>query len=417
MERSMIALLVCLLCSNIVTGNTDDWPMFQHDPQHSGYSSSPMPESLKEVWANESYCGSSGGEVTGLAISGDSVYVTHFACFSALDIRSGSVIWSDHGVYILSNFPAISNDRLFISHSALIRCFDAETGEELWKLTEGLLDFTSSPIAIENYVIVGGGYPLHVFPSTPESRRAEARAREYARRVMCLDSGTGRIMWEFYLNDYADSSPAYFDGRVYVNDGSSHVYCLDVQTGALIWKRETEWNSSSSLSLDGERIFAGTSMGIICLKLETGEILWRFESDNKISHTPAVAYERVFAGDRDGVLYCLNAETGKLIWKMETKSIISSSIIVADKKVAFGTGDGKLYIIKIGSGKICESLDLGDSEITAFALSDGKLFVGQENGRISCFEGSAHISLTPFVIIFVIIVLLVLINIWYRKKT
>ncbi|MBU7017315.1 MAG: hypothetical protein HXS44_07375 [Theionarchaea archaeon] len=56
MKWIMTALLICLLYGSTLPGNTDDWPMFQHDPQHSGYSSSPMPESLKEVWTNESHC-------------------------------------------------------------------------------------------------------------------------------------------------------------------------------------------------------------------------------------------------------------------------------------------------------------------------------------------------------------------------
>lgn len=416
MERSMTALLVCLLCSSIFAGNTDDWPMFQHDPQHSGYSFSRMPVHLREVWANESYCESSGGGVLSLAISEDRVFVINHACLSVLDVTSGSVIWSDQFVYAFSNFPAIGNSRLFLSDSSVIRCFDVDTGEELWKLLVKSLSFSSSPIVIDKYVIVGGGYPWHSFPSTPETREEEARAWGYARRMMCLDSETGRIIWEFYLDNSASFSPAYFDRRVYTNDGSKHVYCLDIQTGELIWKREIEWNNTSHLSLDGERIFAGTSGGVICLKSETGEILWKFECDNKISETLAVAYSKLFTVDRDGVLYCLDAGTGELIWKMETESRISSPIIVADKKVAFGTGDGRLYIMKVGSGKICESLDFGDSEVTGLALSDEKLFVGQKNGRISCFEGSTHINVTPAVFILVLAVLLISISIWYRWK-
>ena len=435
MKWSMTVLFVCLLYGSTHEGNTDDWPMFQHDPQHSGYCISPMPESPEEVWTSESYCMVNFEEVWTqvnenysrydlgsqrvryLAVSEDRVFVTDLYCFSVLDVNNGSVIWSDRFLgHVYSNFPAIGNDRVFRSDGSTIRCLDADTGEELWTHLVRFLNFTSSPIVGDKNVIIGGGGYMLINPPSSETERDQARARTYARRIMCLDAETGKIVWEFYLDDLASFSPAYFKGRVYTNDGSNHIYCLDVQTGDLIWKRRIEWNNSSHLSMDGERIFVGTSGGIICLKSETGEIIWRFECDNMISETPAVAYNKVFAGDRKGILYCLDAETGKLIWKMETGSTISSPIIVADKKVAFGTDDGTLYIVKASSGRICESLDLGDG-ITGLALSDGKLFIGQENGRVSCYEGSTPKNLIPVAFIFILSVVLIFISVWYQRKS
>ncbi len=394
MKWRMTALLVCMLYGSTLAGETDDWPTFQHDPQHSGYSFSPMPEFPEEVWSNESHCDGNSGSVLHIAISEDRVCVINYVCLSVLDINSGSVMWSLQYPMVSASFPAIENNKLFLSELDLVRCFNVDTGEELWKFYMGNLGFSCPPIAVSKFVIVGGGHS----------------------KITCLDSETGKNMWTFYPDTFASFSPAYLNGRVYVNDGIGHVYCLDIQTGDLIWKREMGRNSSSHLSLDGERIFVGTSEGIICLESETGEILWRFECDDKICETPAVAYNRVFAGDRAGVLYCLDAENGGLIWKMETESSISSPIIVADKKVAIGTDDGMLYIVKAESGKICESLDFGDNGIRGLALSDGKLFIGQENGRVSCFEGTVHTNLTLAVFILISAVLLISMSIWFRRK-
>ncbi|MBU7045361.1 MAG: PQQ-binding-like beta-propeller repeat protein [Theionarchaea archaeon] len=419
MKWSITALLICLLYGSTLPGNTDDWPMFQHDPQHSGYSSSPMPESLKEVWTNESHCmnTSTSGDVLCIAISENRVCVINYVCLSVLDVYTGSVIWSIQWPMVDANFPAIENDKLFLSDLSLILCFNADTGEELWKHVVRLLPFTSSPLAVDKFVIMGGGEGgLFINPTNSEIERDLARARVYARRIMCLDAETGNIVWEFYLDDLAYFSPAYFKGRVYTNDGSNHMYCLDAQTGDLIWKKRIGWENSSHLSMDGEKIFVGTTGGIICLKSETGEIIWRFECDNIISEPLAVAYNKVFAGDRKGILYGLDAKTGELIWKMETGSTISSPIIVADKKVAFGTDDGILYLVKAGSGRICESLDF-DSGITGLALSDGKLFIGQENGRVSCYEGSTPKNLIPVVFILILSVVLIFISVWYQRKS
>jgi hypothetical protein len=51
MKWRLTILVTWLLCTGIVAEGTDDWPVFQHDPQHSGFSSSTMPTSLREVWA------------------------------------------------------------------------------------------------------------------------------------------------------------------------------------------------------------------------------------------------------------------------------------------------------------------------------------------------------------------------------
>ncbi|MBU7045362.1 MAG: PQQ-binding-like beta-propeller repeat protein, partial [Theionarchaea archaeon] len=367
-------------------------------------------------WTSVNHCGLIGGRILALAVSEDRVFMIGQVCLSVLDFNTGSVIWSIQWPIVCDNFPAIENNNLFLSDSGLILCFNADTGEEIWKHVVRLLAFTSSPIAVDEYVIVGGGGVSLVNPPSSETERDQARAIYYKRRIMCLDAETGNIVWEFYLDDSASFSPAYFEGRVYTNDGSNHIYCLDVQTGDLVWKRKIEWNNSSHLSLDGERIYVGTSGGIICLKSETGKIVWRFECDNKVSEPPAVAYNKVFAGDRKGILYCLNAETGELIWKMETESTISSPIIVADKKVAFGTDNGTLYLVKAESGKICESLDF-DSGITGLALSDGKLFIGQHNGRVSCFEGSTSRNFFPVVFILILSVVLIFISVWYQRKS
>jgi outer membrane protein assembly factor BamB len=393
MKWSMTALLICLLYGSTLPGNTDDWPMFQHDPQHSGYSSSPMPESLGEVWTTVNHCRLNGGRTLALAVSENRIFVVDLMCLSVLDVNTGSVIWSMQMTKLFSNSPAIENNRLFLFDPGVIFCFNADTGEELWRVSVKSLGINSSPLALDKFVIIEGDY-----------------------KIVCLDAETNKIVWEFYLDDYFSFSPAYFEGRVYTNDGSNHIYCLDVQTGDLIWKKRIEWNNSSHLSLDGERIYVGTTGGILCLKSETGEIIWRFECDNIISEPPAVAYKKVFAGDRKGILYCLNAETGELIWKMDTGSTISSPIIVADKKVAFGTDDGTLYLVKAESGRICESLDF-ESGITGLALSDGKLFIGQHNGRVSCYEGSASKNLIPVVFILILSVVLILISVWYHEKS
>jgi outer membrane protein assembly factor BamB len=409
-KLGMVALVICLLSMTSTTEGADNWPMLQHDPQHTGYSPSNMPQYLRKVWAYEKY----GEPEAYFSVSKENLVVVQMSSISSLGINNGSVLWSmkpKNG--ILWNFPAIANNRIYIGVTEEILCLDADTGKILWNHEVRFLDFASSPIFIGEHVIIGGGDTQTPFQYSQKNVKALEHALKHAKRLLCLNAKTGEVLWEFYAADIVDATPAYFNGRVYINDGDRNIYCLNEQTGNLVWERKIEQTTCSSLSLDGKRIFVGTSEGIVCLKLETGDILWKFNCENSISETPAVAYDKVFSGSFDGTFYCLNAEDGKLVWKIETgtgipkpKNRISCPAVVADGKVAFGTGSGLLYIVDAKSGKIYESLDLGESSVTALSLSNGKLFVGQENGKITCFEGSESEGLSSGIFTGIVIALL-----------
>jgi outer membrane protein assembly factor BamB len=359
-----------------------------------------MPESLRLVWMNEN----SYQIALSLAASRGTLFASGFSSFSALDINTGSVI-QHYEVTHFQGFPAVKDNRVYLNVTGGVYCLDVDTGKVLWSHQVEFFDFLSYPIVIDGKVVVGGGRPVESFPPNSQSTERLKRAWEYTKKVMCLDAETGELIWEFYAKGRTVYSPAYFDGKIYVNTESSFLHCLDAETGELIWEKIIDWNSCVPLSLDGERIFVGTYEGILCLDIETGETLWKFNSKSNIFRTPVVAYNNVFAS-ADEILYCVDAEIGNVIWELKVESPISTPIIAADKKIAFGTAHGVLCIVNAKSGEISEPVDLHYvaeshmNEITSVILSDGKLIVGQGGGRITCFEGSDH-NLTTFILIFV----------------
>ena len=322
MKESMVILMVCLLLSWVTAEGSDDWPVFQHDAQHSGHSSSSMPESLRVMWVKESPAKGCGPGLF-IIVSGEKLFAANVENLSVLDVNTGSVVWSYSPSLVSLRFPAVGNNKVYLNQDMEIVCLDADTGEELWSHFIELLSFSSYPVVIDGNIVTGGGYTYEDLPLgewTPENIERIERARHLACRVMCLEGGTGEILREFYTADFAVYSPAYLDGKIYVNNGS-YVYCLNAQTGEQIWKKDIEWVSTSSLSLDQRRIFIGTGQGIVCCDRESGETSWKFECRNDICSTPVAAYNRVFVS-LDSAFYCLNAETGKQIWNMEVESPI-----------------------------------------------------------------------------------------------
>jgi outer membrane protein assembly factor BamB len=389
MKWSLLIVLICLLCSSI-TEDARHWPMFQHDPQHSGYSPSRIPESLRQLWVNEQF-----GEpiLRNLVTSGGILFASGYSSGYMIDIDTGAMIQQCSEIRAGFMVPAIENNKMYINAHSWVYCLDVDTEKMLWYHYVKYLDFLSYPIVVDGHVFIGGGQPIEDIPRNSESTELLDRARRYARRVMCLDAETGEVIWKFFADGRTEYSPAYFDGKIYVNT-SQYVYCLGAETGELVWKNMMEWTGSSSLSLDAKRIFIRAREGLICLDIETGETLWTFRSESTLFRTPSVAYNKVFVS-ADDMLYCLSAETGEVIWELRTESHVTTPLVVADKRAAFGTASGNLYVVHAESGEVSDSCDLAYgtedyvSEITTVVLSDGKLIAGQCGGKITCFEESA----------------------------
>jgi outer membrane protein assembly factor BamB len=356
--------------------------MYQQNPQRTGLSPFSMPESFTTAWVFEG----DNKLNAHFVVSGEKIFVVHNFSLSALDINTGSVLWNTSIFVTFGSYPAVAHNKIYISASGALICYDADTGDILWNYEVPLLDIRSFPIVIDDKVFVGGGDTNNPSNWNQETKKALERAKKHARQVLCLNAETGDIVWEFYAQNITSYSPAYYDNKIYINDGFRNIYCLHGCTGKLLWEKELEWTTFSSLSLDKKRIFVGTGTGIACLDIKTGDVIWHFDCGEIVFETPAVAYNKVFFGTPQGIFYCVDAETGALIWKIETKNRISTEAVVADKKVVFGTGEGIVYIAETESGEICQSFQLDGKGITALALSEKKLFVGEEDGVITCFE-------------------------------
>jgi outer membrane protein assembly factor BamB len=401
MKSTCAVLLLCCLCG-IAAPGVDDWPMLQHDLQHTGFSSSRVPTHLREVWMHKE-CE---GPEARIVISEGKLFVTGSYIIYALDTEDGSLIWSyelERKWMRLLAPPVVADNRVYTGAPTTILCLDATRGTLLWNYDVDPIILHSAPIVIGSYFVMGcGGLPLE--PGLKDSRR-----------LLCLNAQTGELIWDFYMNDAASYSPAYYEGQIFVDDGYKDIYCLDLETGALIWKIERNSVSSSGITLDGERIFLGDQTGIACLELQTGDLIWHFDCGNGLGENPAIGNGRLFFGCSDGVFYCLDAEKGELLWKIESEKRTACPPIIADNKVVFGNVDGMLYIVDSKSGKICETADFGVNGVMSLAISDGRLYVGQDDGTIICFE-EPPFRKEVFILSAAALALIFIVVFWYRRR-
>jgi len=86
------------------------------------------------------------------------------------------------------------------------------------------------------------------------------------------------------------------DGLLYVGDLGGTVHCLDVATGAHVWKHETNEAIWGSVLLAGDRLYVGTEDGSMSV-LRAGrrkEALARIEMDAPIYSPPALIGDALY---------------------------------------------------------------------------------------------------------------------------
>ncbi len=172
-------------------------------------------------------------------------------------------------------------------------------------------------------------------------------------RAMCISLSNGAEIWQTPINQSGEagrslSSPFWYEDKIYV--GGDHVYCLDDETGAVIWSYDGAPSNNYSYTPNAFKVYEGkvycTSVtGVFaCLDADTGAELWTYVYENS-EMFPATDGERVYFPSRFN-FYCLDCSDGSLVWTQplpEGGVAWSGPTIVGDRVYQNGWTPGVLY--------------------------------------------------------------------------
>jgi len=318
----------------ITSSGGEDWPMFRHNPAHTGFSTSNTPDNKRVSWKFNIRA-----SIAGVVAANNKVYVA-VECdgtygdegLYCLDANHRSLWRWSHSFRHRCN-PAIYGGRVYIVEYKTVYCLSADYGYDVWSY--------NYPCADSRYVgdpVVANGKIYFSFPTDDENK---------AFNVICLNAEDGAFIWkcDFETEEsIGDSSVAVSNGKVYVTLEGECFYCLDAENGDTIWSYETSCISPSS-AISNNRVYFGavdSDKGkIYCLNAENGYFVWSYEFNkdpdlwNLISAgSPAVAYGKVYVGTygEDGnQFHCFDAESGETIWSINKS--IGDYPVIADGKV------------------------------------------------------------------------------------
>ena len=271
--------------------------------------------------------------------------------------------------------------------------------------------------------------------------------------ILALTAADGQILWTYQLGDpsqrWVYSSPLICAGCLYVGV-SSHFVALEVESGAVIWRREdlgpNDWISSyaspawhdkyivvafytqpTNLAVleaaTGKTVWAKAegkpyhmyatpvidergsvytvSGGMVrAFSLETGQLQWETSLTlQRIHATPALAGNRLFVATGVGVLHALDTTDGTELWQwnageghalfspyVREGQVTLTSPVVADGYVYVGGADGYLYALAAATGACAWQHNLAVPLAGAPALSGSGLWIGGSDGCVYAFS-------------------------------
>jgi outer membrane protein assembly factor BamB len=276
----------------------DKWPMFLGEPARTGNTTSTGPSYYHQLWSVGAgiYYGSP-------VIMYDQIYISTRTATNCYNM-SGGLVWTHNAASSYST-PLVFNGRVYVSGmNGILYCLDANatgssTTTNYWSYSpSGVRNAASSPVT--------DGKKIYY-------------AVQHISGLHAVWLNNGAKAWNASLggSTWTESSPAYWDGKVYCGGG----YSYDTGTNNLH-----------------------------CFNATNGAELWRFKTGDDVVSTPVIAYGRVFFGSMDSKVYCVDAYGGNgtttKYWDYNTTAGaygIYGSAAVAYGRVYIGTTNGNLF--------------------------------------------------------------------------
>jgi polyvinyl alcohol dehydrogenase (cytochrome) len=390
---------VCPRAGSTSTVGAGDWPGYGHDPQHTFAGSTTLKvadvRSLKPAWVFPTHLAVT---ATPTVVDG-AVYVGAWdGYFYSLDLRTGSMRWKfkldlQPGVTPAPGGPPdAETDGGIVTSSAW---FEPTDGHH------------------PDLVIFGGGYTLYA-----------------------LNAHTGDLVWKHAYTGRPDqppnpttdetrlfSSPVVADGKVLFGvspDGQAghrgYIAAADVETGAQVWRLETDvdsagqiqndgcggvWSSGTVLPAEGLVVFDVSdcnffktgpySESVIALRVADGSVAWTYQparrddgcdfdfgATSNAGLTSRGTAKFIGVGGKDGTYYSIDPLSGRPLWSTNVVFGGASGGFIGTTAFDGSRVYGSTGIGDLGHDALCDpsnpkDLPIQEPSVDAFSARTGKV--------------------------------------------
>ena len=226
-------------------------------------------------------------------------------------------------------------------------------------------------------------------------------------RVMCLESDTGKVIWEYKFNIFQSDIPAHRvgwaspaadpeTGNIYALSGGAEAIALS-RDGKRLWNRSfgeefaaftTHGGRTMSPLVDGDLVIVSSAISswgtqanraqrFVALDKRTGDIVWSAAPGGRPYDTaypmPIIAtingLRLYITGNGDGGFQAIKPQTGERVWNFTvSKRAINTGAVVKGNTVIVSHGDENLDSEDLGMIGAIDGSQTGDIKQTKWAV-------------------------------------------------
>ena len=185
--------------------------------------------------------------------------------------------------------------------------------------------------------------------------------------VFCFDAANGNVLWQYSYPCPRDplayeggpnSTPLVEGDRVYTLSKFGHCFCLNAQTGVVLWQRKFErspqgpddykvdWGFAGSPLLAGEKLILPVGTAGLALDKTTGETLWDNGPGRSGYSSPVpcqLGGQQAFILLSGHEVVGVAAQTGAVLWRFPWKTTWDQNapdVVVEGDRLFVSTGHG-----------------------------------------------------------------------------
>jgi len=336
------------------------WPMYRHDPQHSGCSESRGPASeIKVKWKASQ---PSSAAITSLliGINRDIYAANTFGNLTVFDyatgsskrqynstlrgspiiLKNGSVVATDGKQTVVSmqntelyNWKYTFDDKRYINTSPVtgsnqalfihapngkLFAMDANTGSKIW---EAEVYGDTTPAIGQNGTI----YTL----SATNVNHGEAGY------LYAVNLDTGKLEWKLHLSDQNMGQCALAvgeDGTIYVSSKGedNRLYAVNPD-GSLKFKISLDSNLTPPAIAKNGTIYVGSEKGILYAFNNDGSKKWQFEPKTPITVAPVIGADGTVYACAGTMIFALDSKKSDVLWRYNAEENITTEPIIDSK--------------------------------------------------------------------------------------
>ena len=212
------------------------------------------------------------------------------------------------------------------------------------------------------------------------------------------------VIWQMSIGTAGkfDFVPVVSGRDIYAANAAGDLYKIDIATGKVDWRVNTEAKLSAGPGTDGRTIVVGGSRGEVIAVDASGKPVWKALITGEVLSPPAVSEGIVAARSGDGRIFGLSEQDGKRRWLYQRALPpltvrAPSGLTVIPGGIYSGFAGGKLVAVFMKNGSLAweatVSVPRGSTELERMAdivgapLVEGRtVCAAAYQGRTGCFD-------------------------------